>query len=143
MTYRPYDRITTAGVSDGRPNNTGGTITKGVPVRINTSGELDGIDVSSENDSLNIIGVAADNIPTSSTGEVVSSGKVADIATFAAFGDVLYIDKSGQLTNIKPAIGINGFVSGDFVIIVGVVAKNVDNPGLKDLVLNIQVVGQL
>lgn len=143
MTYRPYNALSTSGVKDARPNNTGGLIQKGTPLTINSSGELDGVDVSVEADSLSIMGVAETNIPDGQSGEFVNSGKLADLTTTAAFGDVLYVDKSGGLTNVKPSLGVGGFVVGDLVIIVGVVAKNVDNPSLKDLLLNINIIGQL
>lgn len=143
MTYRPFNTIQSSGVQDSRPNNTGGTITKATPVTINAVGELDGVDVSVESSALSIVGVAAANIPDGSSGNFVSSGKLTDITTTANLGDILFVDQSGGLTNVKPSIGVGGFSSGDFVISVGVVAKNIDNGSLKDLVLNIQVVGQL
>lgn len=143
MTFRPYDRITTPAVSDSRPNNTGGLILKGTPVTINAIGELAGVDVTVEASSLNIVGVATDNISNGSSGEFISSGKIADISTTGNFGDVMYVDKSGGLTATKPTIGLDGFVAGDLVIIVGVIAKNTSNPALKDLVINLNIVGQL
>lgn len=143
MTYRPFNTIQSSGVQDSRPNNTGGTIAKATPVTINASGELDGVDVSIESSALSVVGVAEGNILNGSSGNFVSSGKLTNITTSASLGDVLYIDQSGGLTNVKPSIGVGGFSSGDFVISVGVVAKNIDNASLKDLILNIQVIGQL
>jgi hypothetical protein len=55
----------------------------------------------------------------------------------------MYIDKTGNLTDIKPSIGVNSFIAGDFVISVGVIAKNATNPANKDLVISIDVIGQL
>ena len=143
MTYRPYNTFTASGVSDNRPNNTGVTINKGTPVRINASGELDFIDVSIESQASGAAGVVSQNILDGASGPVITSGKVSDITTSAAFGDLMYIDKTGILTNIKPSIGVNSFISGDFVVSIGVIAKNADNPINKDLVIMVDIVGQL
>lgn len=143
MSFRPYSALTSSGVLDGRSNNTGVSINKGVPVRINSSGELAFVNVSVENEILNIAGVSAETILDGSKGDIISSGKIEDITTSYALGDVLYISKTGGLTNAKPSIGTEGFVAGDFVILIGVVAKNESNPALKDLIVFIQRVGQL
>ena len=143
MTYRPYNQLTATGISDDRSNNTGVLIGKGTPVRINTSGELDFIDVSVEAESLAVAGVTTNDISNGAKGSMTNTGKVEDITTTASLGDTLYVSKTGGLTNTKPSIGVGGFLSGDFVIGVGVVAKNESNPLLKDLVLNIAVIGQL
>lgn len=143
MSFRPYDKLKASGIEDSRPNNTGTSIPKGTPVRINTSGELDFIDVTNENEILNIAGVATQTIPNGSNGFFSSSGKIEDITTTADFGDFVFVSKSGNITNTKPSIGIGGFVSGDFIVSVGVVAKNQSNPVLKDLLINIDIQGQL
>lgn len=143
MTYRPYNQLTSSGTTESRPNNTGVTITKASPVIINSSGELDTVDVSVEADALSVAGVAAADILDSTNGNIINSGRLTDITTTAAFGDVLYAGKLTSLTNVKPSVGIGGFATGDLVVIIGVVAKNIDNPSIKDLVLNINIVGQL
>lgn len=143
MTFRPYQELKSVGVEDTRPNNTGVTISKATPIRINGSGELDFVNVSVESEAVNVAGVAGENIGDGSTGDFVSNGKITNISTSANFGDTLYVSKSGGLTATKPSIGVNGFVAGDFVIAVGVIAKNQSNPSNKDLVLNIDIVGQL
>ena len=143
MPYIPPNAITTSGVQDSRPNNTGLTINKATPVTINSNGELADVDVSTESSALSVVGLAEGNIPDGSSGNFISSGKLIDVTTSANLGDVLYIDKLGGLTNVKPSLGVGGFITGDFVISVGVLAKNIDNASLKDLVLNIQIIGQL
>lgn len=143
MSYRPYANLTASGLSDTRENNTGVTITKGSPIRINSSGELDFVNVTVEAEALNVAGVAGETILTGTTGNFLSSGKVENITTTATFGDLVYISKSGTLTASKPSIGVDGFVSGDFVISVGVIAKNTNSPIAKDLIVNINVEGQL
>ena len=143
MTYRPYTSLTSSGVQDSRKNDSGSIIAKGTPIRIDSSGTLSTIDVSIEAEALGIIGAASENIVDGGSGLVVNSGKIEDISTTANLGDLLYISKTGDLTSIKPSIGVNGFLAGDFVVMVGVIAKNEVTPALKDLVTSISIVGQL
>lgn len=128
---------------DNIENNSGLTIAKATPVRIDTDGNMRSINVSVEAEALAVAGVARENIISGNSGPVLSSGRVEDIVTTANNGDVLYVAKTGGLTNIKPSIGVGGFVSGDFVIRIGVLYKNEDDPLKQDLLLNISVVGQL
>lgn len=116
---------------------------KGTPVRINNSGELAFVNVSTESEATNIAGITNEEILSGNSGNFVSSGKITNITTTANFGDVMYIDKFGGLTNVAPVAGQNSFVEGDFVITAGVVAKNIDNALNKDLIINIDIVGQL
>lgn len=92
---------------------------------------------------MNVAGVASESIANGSSGAFITTGKVTNITTSASFGDVVYVSKTGILTNTKPSIGAGGFIAGDFVVSVGVIAKNADNPSSKDLVVIIDVVGQL
>lgn len=143
MSFRPYNQLTASALTDSRSNNTGVPINKGTPVRINSSGELDFVNVSVENQILNIAGIASQTIPDGNAGAFLSSGKIEDITTTASFGDLVFISKTGTLTEIKPSIGVAGFLAGDFVVSVGVVAKNETNPLLKDLIINVEIKGQL
>ena len=143
MTFRPYSALKSSGVSDNRSNNTGSTINKGTPLRINSSGELDFVNVSVEDEVLNIIGVANQSISDGSIGSTTANGKVEDITTSFNLGDTVWLSKAGALTNIKPSIGVDGFVSGDIVVFIGVIAKNESNPSLKDLIVFIERQGQL
>lgn len=143
MTYRPSAASNASSLSDTRVNNTGSTILKGTPVRLNVMGELDFVNVGLENEALGIAGLASVDIPNGANGFITLSGKITNITTTAVLGDLVWIAKSGGLTNLKPTIGIDGFVAGDFVIIVGVIGKNQDNPANKDLIINLAIVGQL
>ena len=118
-------------------------ILKGTPVRLDVNGNLQLIDPSSEDDVTAIAGVVDSDILPGNTGDVVNSGRLDNISTTAAIGSPLYIDKNGALTDIKPSIGVNGFQAGDFVVFLGVVAKNKVNPSNKDLLVRIQLIGQL
>lgn len=132
-----------SGIASTVENNTGSTIVKGVPVRLNSLGDMATIDPAVEAEALATIGVASETISDGASGTITTSGRVTDITTTATFDDYVYVSKFGLLTETKPDIGVSGFVAGDFVISVGVIAKNESNPSLKDLIVNVQIVGQL
>lgn len=143
MTYRPYDQITAVGISDSRQNVSGIAMPKGTPVRSTTAGDMDFINVSIEAHAFAASGITQDVVPDLSNGAVLTTGRLTNLVTAFTFGDPVYVGKTGGLTNLKPTIGIDGFVSGDYIIAVGVIGKNADNPANKDLILNIGIVGQL
>jgi len=123
-------------------NDTGSTILRLTPVIINSNGTISPVNVSNET-ALSIAGVSAVNIANGESGEVSFSGRIKNIVTSASLGDVIYIDKSGFITNSKPSDGLNGFTAGDFIIRVGIVVKNESNPAAKDLLVSIILEGQL
>lgn len=143
MTYRPYDSITAVGLADQRTNVSGVSMPKATPVRMRPDGDMDFVDVSIEAHAFAVSGVTSAIVTNLSTGPVLTSGRLINITTSFAFGDPVYVSKTGDLTNIKPSRGVNGFVAGDYVIAIGVIGKNADNPADKDLILNIGLVGQL
>jgi len=124
-------------------NNTGATINSLNLVYVNVSGNIAVVDASDETKALNIIGISKVSILNGDTGTVVHSGRIEGITTLTGFGDTVYVSKTGELTNIKPSIGVNSFTIGDFVIKIGVIAKNELNPAEKDLIVNIEIEGQL
>ena len=124
-------------------NDSGSTIIKGTPVRVDVSGNIGSVDVSTESDAISVIGIAKANIANGADGTIVTNGLLENITISASVQDVVYVSKSGALTNAKPDIGVDGFVEGDFVVCVGVVSENQSNPLQKDLIVNISVVGQL
>lgn len=130
-------------VATGLKNMTGLTIDKGTPVAVDTQGEIALVDVSDEALALSLVGVANADIVDGAFGAIVTHGVLKGIATTATFGDIMYVAKDGTLTNIKPTTGENGFVTGDFVIKVGVLVRDAINPSNKNLIVNLRVVGQL
>lgn len=149
MTYRPFTDIINAAASSSSAvrstlvNNTGTTIPALTPVRLNSTGQLELIDVTTDSSVLSIVGVTEFAIADWSEGSVITQGKVSNISTGFSFGDYIYISKAGTLTNAYPVVGNNGFVAGDFVVRVGVIAKNDTNPLQKDIFITLQIVGQL
>lgn len=146
MSYsrRIFGNVGTISVEQtGLINDAGVTLTKGTPVLITSLGKLQKIDVSSQTTCESIAGLVKENINFNSAGVIIPSGTLENITTSASFGDILYISKTGDLTNIKPDIGVNSFVTGDFVIRIGVVTKNLTTPTNKDLLISISIIGQL
>ena len=113
------------------------------PVAVDSVGFMKVIDTSLEADSVKATGILKSNTVDQDYGEVVTSGKIENIATSLNFGDYVYVSKAGDLTNVFPSIGVNSFISSDYVIRVGVIAKNQANPANKDLLISITLVGQL
>jgi hypothetical protein len=146
MTYRPYAAIISAiqssNLKSNLLNNSGLTIQKHQPVRINSNGDMSVIDVSLDAHALGAIGMAEDITVTGAYGYVITHGKAEDITGFN-LGDFMYVSKTGGLTSSLPSEGVDGFVAGDWVIRVGVIGKNEDDPLLKDLFINFQIIGQL
>lgn len=124
-------------------NNTGGQVNKLTPVRVNSSGELDLIDPSVEDEALATIGIIKANISDSAAGIVVLSGILEDVTTSIAIGSDVFLSKTGTITDSEPEIGVADFTDGDFVVKIGTIMQNSSNPSLKDLNVNIQIVGQL
>lgn len=124
-------------------NGSGSTLAKGTPVSVNASSQLTTVDVSNEASVKALVGLTGMSIPNAATGSVADCGRLENITTSYAVRTVVYIDKTGALTNSPPTIGVNSFVSGDFVVLVGVIVKNEFNPAQKDIKLMLSVIGQL
>lgn len=123
-------------------NFSGSTIDIFTPVSVNGSGTLSPITVSNEFSALAAFGVTKENILNNASGQVVTLGALPNVTGFS-FGDIVYVSKTGTLTSVKPSIGVSGFVSEDFVIRVGMVVANNNDGNQKDVIVNMQMVGQL
>lgn len=148
MTYSPRFRGSSANASSrqtksGYQNGTGSTLAQGTPVATDATGQLINVDPANESTVLSIVGLAAADIPSAASGEVVDAGRLEKITTSFAIGDAIYVGKTGNLINTKPSLGSYGFVSGDFVIFVGVIVKNEFDVSAKDIKLMLSVIGQL
>jgi hypothetical protein len=119
------------------------TIAMHYPIGIDRTGSVCKIDPSSEDSASATLGIAMEAIQAGAYGRVVTAGKIENVSITASLGDVLYVAKNGDLTTLKPTIGQNGFVSGDFVIRIGVVTANFDIPTSKDISVSVQIIGQL
>lgn len=148
MTYSPNFRGDAArGASrqlqTNYPSGSLTTINKGTPVSVNAFSQVVPTDVSDESSVGAIVGLAYANLPSAATGGIVNGGRLENLTTSFALGDPVYVAKGGGLTNNRPSVGVDSFVSGDFVIFLGVVVKNEFNPAQKDIQLMIEIVGQL
>lgn len=124
-------------------NASGGTLAQSTPASVNSSGQLVGVDVSSDTSVGAIVGLCGADIPNAATGPVVDSGRLENVVLGFSVGDAIYISKAGFLTNVKPSLGVGGFITGDFIIFVGVVVKNEFNALQKDIQLMIENIGQI
>jgi hypothetical protein len=124
-------------------NSTGSTINGMTPVRQNTSGTLELINPSIESEISKILGIPKISINDGASGSVALHGLMEDVTTSLVVGDVVYLSKTGGLTAVAPEIGVGGFLAGDFVVKLGKITKNFSNPLNKDLLLAIEVIGQL
>ena len=126
-----------------RVNASGVSLNRTDPLRLDTSGQLRKVDASIEAEVLSCIGVARDSVANGASTGIVTSGRLESVTVPGTLGDPLYLSKTGGLTHIKPAIGVGGFVAGDFVLFIGISVKNQSNPLLTDLLVNVRLVGQL
>ena len=149
MTYNPrlrgstLDIATVRSVIPSRPNGSGGSLNKGQPVRLDSSGQLLTVDPSVESQARACLGLVTTSISPSGSSEVIIQGRLVDVTVPGSIGEVLYVSKSGTPTNVQPSIGVGGFVAGDFVVSIGVIASNLTNPLLTDVMVDVRVVGQL
>lgn len=149
MSYSPLFRgangkTSARSAETGYQNAVGSNLTKGTPVSTNSSGQLVKVNVSTESLVQALVGLCSADIPSAANGMVSNAGRLENISTSFSVGDPIWLGKTaGTLTNVKPDIGAGGFVSGDFVVFIGVITKNEFNASLKDIQLMIQVVGQL
>lgn len=150
MTYRPYNNIIQEASQSGGAsqnieltNNSGSAITNLQPVSVDANGDIKGTNVTSENDAVKFLGLASENIADGQAGNIVTSGRISNISTSLGLGSYVYVSKTGGLTDVLPSEGVDGFLAGDYVLRVGVIARNQDNPLNKDILLSPALIGQL
>lgn len=149
MTYSPY-YFGPQGAGSSRQVVTDYTnasaitaIPKAQACSVNGAGLLVPLNVSSDASWKAFVGYANIYIPTSTLGPVITNGRLQNFTTSYTAGTSLYIDKTGNPTNIIPSIGVNGFVAGDMVIFMGVIVANEANNAEFDISLFTQFIGVL
>lgn len=130
-------------LASGYQNASGGTLAKATPVSVNASGQLIAIDVSNQAIVQAMVGLTTASIPNAANGQITDSGRLENVTSSFTVGDALYVSKTGGITNLKPDIGTGGFVSGDFVIFIGVLVNNEFVPANLDIKLMLSTIGQL
>lgn len=130
-------------VASNYTNGSGITLVQGTPVSTLSSGLVTSINVSSQASVDAMVGIYNQDTPNAASGAVIDSGRLENITTSFSIGDPVYVSKAGGLTNIVPVAGSNGFVSGDFVIFIGVIVINEFNNLQKDLKILIEKPGRL
>lgn len=130
-------------VSNYTNNSAINAIPQGQACSVDTVGNIEPLDVSSQASWSNFVGYANSRIPTSTLGPVIANGRLKNITIAYAVGTPLYIGTDGNPTSTIPSAGVNGFVSGDMCIFMGVVVQNELNPSEKDIALFTQMIGVL
>lgn len=122
-----------------------GTYTGTYPtaVAINPSGFGAIVNVGTSGNAESAVGILMANISGGGAATVVLGGKIINCGLSHAAGSVLYVAKDGSLTASKPTSGVGGFVTGDYIVRVGVISVDPANLVTKDLIVDVQVVGQL
>jgi len=133
----------TSKVAGSFVNSTGGLLSQLTVVRVLGNGSIGMIDVTDRDQVYSIFGALESNVANGDSVSVISKGRIKNITTSFNTGDVIFLDKSSNLTNITPEIGVNGFVVGDFVVRLGIIVQNEENPSNKDIIIDIQIIGSL
>lgn len=138
------DDINAEALAESMLNNTVSLITEGTPVSIAADGNIEPVDVSDAANAQAFLGVTLEDINPGQKGLVLIGGVLKNIGALN-FRDILYVDKSGGLTNTKPAIGasIPAFANNDWVIEVGIVVADPDTSSQRNLIVRPRVVGKL
>jgi hypothetical protein len=149
MSYTPMSVIissvsaSTQATQSEMINGTGSIVDALTPVRVDSDGEMQLIDVSLDSSALCIVGITKNDVDDLESGTIITQGRIKDVDIAFAVGDYVYVSKSGTLTNVLPEVGVGGFLVGDYIIRIGVIAKNVADSNDKDLFVGISIVGQL
>lgn len=104
------------------------------------------VDVSSESTVSKFLGMTAESIPNSATGQIASEGRLESIPLSLGFsiGDPVWVGTTpGMLTNVQPDLAAPGWSVGMFVIFIGVVVQNQFDPLKQDVQIFKQLIGQL
>lgn len=123
-------------------NGSGSAFTGFQPVSVNSSGDATTVNVSDLTSAHMTSGITTAGVSSLALATIVTAGKLT-IVSGVSLGTPVFVSKTGGLTQDYPTIGIDGFVSGDFVIKVGVPTKNQSDATKIDLLVNIHLVGQL
>ena len=125
-------------------NGTLVALAQGSPVSVSISGTLQPVNVSDTANATASVGIVfAPSIGVGAIGEYITNGLFIGMGAVFSFGDVIYVDKSMALSNVRPSVGVGGFLAGDYIVKIGVVVRNQSNPLVKDLLVGVQVVGKL
>ena len=123
------------------------TILRGTPVSINALGTLTAVDIANEDSSYAFCGITSVDTLSGGSANVLTAGSVlfdipAAYGLTGQWGKPIFVSHTGDLTMVKPDVGVGGFVSLDFIVNVGITTKN-PSTGTTDLILNPRVVGRL
>lgn len=110
---------------------------------VNGFGKIVPLDLTNQSNWSAFVGYANVRIPAGTLGQVISNGRLQNVTTSYTAGTALYIGKDANPTSIVPSVGVNGFVSGDMVIFMGVIVPNETNSLELDIALFTQFIDVL
>lgn len=145
MSYNPANSgtpLVARAAARSAANTTGITIFKFTPVKLGAGG-MAPLVPTIETDVDAFVGVARNDVLNTGSGDIINAGLLEDVAGGYAPGETVYVSKTGAVTNVKPTDGGAGFVAGDFIIKIGVIAENNVNSALRDCIICIQIMGQI
>lgn len=124
-------------------NGSGSTLVQTTPLSVLSSGLVTTLDLTSKVSVDAFVGCYSIDTPNAASAQVADSGLIENITTSYSVGAAVWASKTGGLTNSPPTIGTNGFISGDYVLFVGVIVQNEFDNTKKDLKILIQKPGRL
>ena len=144
-----YDPVSPAAVASRKVarnyvNGSGSTLPMGAPISTLSSGLVTTVNVSSQASVDAFVGLYNQSTPSAASGLTIDAGLLENITGYSfSVGDPIYVSKTGTLSNVIPSVGVGGFVSGDFVIFLGVIVQNEFNGLQQDLKILIVKPGSL
>lgn len=147
MSYSPPNTVqaqSSRKVARNYVNGSGLTLPLGAPLSVLGSGLVTTVNVSSQASVDDFVGFYNQATPDSASGLTIDCGLLENITGYGfSVGNPVYVSKTGTLTNVVPAIGVGGFVAGDYLVFCGVIVQNEFNPSQQDLKILIQKAGIL
>lgn len=123
--------------------NETGSLVEAHKIVCSSAGSIGFVDVSDEAKIHAIAGITLESIKNNYFGKIVSHGLIEEVEIAGDFDDVVFISKTGTFTSTKPSLGEAGFLEGDWIVSIGTILRNKVDPLKKDLLVRIEIKGQL
>ena len=153
MSYSPLFRgnssqAPSVSTASGYQNGTGSTMAVATAVSAVAAnpGQMALTDVTLEASAEGWLGLTSESTPSTAIGQVSGDGRLQNIPAGLGFsvGDPIWVGNTpGSLTNVRPDLTVSGWVSGMYILFVGVVVQNEFDNTKQDIQLSRQIIGQL
>ena len=96
-------------------------ILRGTPVSVNALGTLAAVDITDEDSAYAFCGITSVDTLLGGSANVLTAGSVlydipAAYGLTGQWGKPIFVSHTGDLTMVKPDVGVGGFVSLDFIV---------------------------